>query len=125
MTKRTVDWIHIIQPDGKNMIASPRFIAKLMGIPKHLTDFHKIMREQQNEINQLKEQMELVYRPFQKANILALLKGQETGHNFVWLQNRLNIRYLELFHALTELLNEGQLLSYKSGRMRMYKRPSA
>ena len=105
--ERKEDWINITTPDGKKMIASPRYVKKLLNI-----DLLNIY----NRIEGLERTIDHLEAPGRQAKILKLL--QEQGkHNLVWISNRVpNYQWYDI-HSL---LSQGLIVESKAGSVTMY-----
>ena len=99
LTERKEDWIHIIQPDDANRIASPAYIKKLLGIDI-------LESSVRSEIENVKWHIKELEKPMRKQKVLELLKSGE-HHCFEWFQNR-SYPPIEL-RDLEELVAEGKL----------------
>jgi len=94
MTNRTEVWIHIIEPDGTNKIASPSYIKSLLGIDK--------IEARISEINKV---IDVLEKPMRKQKILRVLNDGKP-HTERFIKRRLaDYRYLDLL----ELKDEGHI----------------
>ena len=109
MSKRKENWIRIVTPEGKYMIASPQSIKKLMG----LDDDPRIIL---NRILTLEIKVNRLELPHRQEEILKLL--QENGaHTKIWLVNRVpNFKWGDL----EPLIKDGRIIQSKSGTHNMY-----
>lgn len=104
---RKQEWIKITTPEGKDMIASPSYVKKLMGI-----DFSNVF----NRIQRLELKIDRLESPERQKQIIELLR--ENGkHSRIWIENRV---YDYRWYDLDELLKKGLLIETKSGSVTMY-----
>lgn len=104
---RTQEWIKITTPEGKDMIASPSYVKKLMGI-----DLSNVF----NRVHRLEQKIDRLESPGRQEKIIELLR--ENGkHNRIWIENRVN-NYRR--YDLDELLKKGLIIETKAGSVSMY-----
>ena len=106
-SKRKTDWIEITTPEGKKMIASPRYIKKLLGL-----DLLNVY----NRIERLERSVDLLKSPGRQAQILELLY-KHGKHNQVWISNRVS-NYQ--WYDISELVSSGLIVESKAGSVTMY-----
>ena len=88
MSQRTEDWIHIKQPDNKNMIAGPAYIKKLLGLDVELYNLKEQIRDLKYRIHDLetpKRQDQVLNELEKQPRSYAFLKGiiTELGYSDV------------------------------------------
>ena len=106
-SERKEDWIKIVTPAGKKMIASPSYIKKLLNLD--LSNIH-------NRINRIELQIDDLESPGRQAEIYKLL--QENGkHNGVWIENR--VQGFQ-WQDMRSLLDQGLVFESKAGSVTMY-----
>ena len=105
--ERKENWINIITPAGKEMIASPSYIRKLLGV-----DLSNVY----NRIERIERQIERLEAPGRQEEILKLLR--ENGkHSQGWIINRvMNYQWYDL----RDLIEKGLIVESKAGSNRMY-----
>jgi len=114
MSQRKEDWVNITQPDGKQMIAPPKFINKLLGVDKNEANIYNIF----NRLNCLETRVHQLESPERQQQVIELLT-EEAGRSrmFTWLNNRVrNLDYTDI----RSLLNDGTISEEKSGRNSMF-----
>lgn len=113
MSKRKKEWIHIQTPENKNLIASPEYIRKLIGVDNWFGTLNR-------ELSRLEDRIKILERPLKKKKILQLLANREK-HNSTWIENRVpNMSYWLIRELLSELVSEGKLQTEKAGTQQMY-----
>jgi len=105
---RTEEWIYIITPEHKTVIASPSYVAQLMGVCA--------LKEQ---IQKLEFRISLLEQPMRRKMILDLLKKHGGSHTQRWFRSRMK-PILPRYYDLLELENEGKLKISKSGHHTLY-----
>lgn len=104
MGKRTEDWIHIIQPDNENKIASPAYVAKLLGLTS-------LKEEIEARLNRLEY-------PMGCQQILELLQKYGGKHTRRWFEGRISIP-IDYRH-FADLVNKGKLIVARHGCQTVY-----
>lgn len=105
--KRARDWIKIITPENKEMIASPSYIKKLLNID--LSNIYNRLQSAEYKIGKLGSSS-------RQETIINLLR--ENGkHNLIWIQNRVN-NYQ--WYDLRDLITKGIIIETKSKTHTMY-----
>lgn len=106
-SERKEDWINITTPDGKKMIAAPRYVKKLLKLD--LLNMYSRLQRIEFKIDRLEA-------PSRQAKIIKLL--QENGkHNLVWISNRVS-NYQ--WYDIDSLLAQGLIVESKAGSVTMY-----
>lgn len=107
--RRREDWISIKTPDGRDMIASPVYIRKLLGITKDRENvFIRLER--------LERKMDRLEAPGRQEEILRLLR-KHGKHRKIWIKNRVS-NYQ--WYDLGELLQKDLIVESKSGTITLY-----
>lgn len=104
--KRKDDWIKIVTPENKNMIASPNYIKKLLRF-----DLSTIY----NRIIQLEKKVNTLESPQRQEKIINLLRDKGK-HNKMWLDHRIEYHWKDLH----DLVEKGIICETKSGTQIMY-----
>lgn len=69
--KRTEEWIHIIEPDGTNKIASPPYVKKLLKVADYQS-----LEFLRNTVNDLANRVYELEKPEKKAKLLNIFHTQ-------------------------------------------------
>jgi hypothetical protein len=116
LNKRKEEWIYIQTPEGKQLIASPDYIKKLL----NLEDVNSyLFTSMYRRIQQLEDIVEKLEAPIRREAILELLKDDGKFHTQQWITSRVprarcyDVRALE---------SEGKLTMKKSGNHVLYGR---
>ena len=107
---RKTDYVNITQPDGKEMIAPPSYIKKLLGL-----DLSKVFIR----LHRLESKVDHLEAPSRQTEILKLLV-EHGRHNRVWIENRIvNVQWYDI----GQLLKAGLIVESKAGSVTMYSCP--
>jgi len=106
MTNRTEVWIHVVEPDDTNKIASPSYIKSLLGIDNI-----------ENRISEINKVIDVLEKPMRKQKILHVLSDGKP-HTGVFIKRRLaDYRFLDLL----ELKDEGHIKLEMHGTQYCYR----
>ncbi len=100
---RQKNWIRIMTPEGKDKIAHPDNVKKLMGLD--ITNYR---------LNELERRIEKLESPMRQEKIIEALRDQGK-HNRIWLENRVLFRWYDL----GTLIKKGIIDESQSGTQRM------
>lgn len=104
--KRKEDWIKIFTPKNKEMIASPQYVKKLLGL-----DLSNIY----NRLIHMEEKIDKLESPIRQEKIIGLLRDYGK-HNEIWLDNRVHY----LWYDLRDLVKKGIVIETISGSQHMF-----
>jgi hypothetical protein len=85
MSKRTKEWIQIIEPDGTHKIASPEWIKKHLGLDGVDSN---LITSMYRRIQELEGKVGVLEKPIRQKRIVDLLKEDGGFHTQEWISNR-------------------------------------
>ena len=117
---RTEEWIHIQNPDGTNMIASPNYIRKLIGVDAKLDYLQNQIDLYVKALYKVQEQVFELEKPDKVLKIKELLKNGPL--NTLQVRKHSNWNWL----IVEEMIKQGLIIEIRSkgqGRPRIYQLP--
>lgn len=104
--KREKDWVKITTPENKDMIASPEYVKRLLGLG---LPYLRV------RLNTLEFKIKKLESPLRQETIVRVLRIYGK-HNRIWLSNRVSYEWYDL----DELIKKGIVIKTKSGTQTMY-----